>query len=84
MIAAVFLGVLLTASHRLWRVLVVSIAAAMTHSLSFFAARILGRSQAWIFGNDFLPRFLLGGENACRLRAFIGRGMGWADVSPTA
>ena len=42
--------VLLTASHRLWRVLVVSIAAAMTHSL-FFSPPVLGRSQEVIIGN---------------------------------
>ena len=62
-IAAVFLGVLLTASHRLWRVLVVSIAAAMTHNYSFFAARVgaLPRNVYWELS---LPRFPLGGEKS--------------------
>ena len=53
-IAAMFLGVLLTSSHRLWRVLVVSIAAAMTHSLSFFAARV-GALPRNVYWEHFLP-----------------------------
>ena len=64
-IATLFLGVLLTSSHRLWRVLVVSIAAAMTHNYSFFAARVgaLPRSLYW---DRSLPCFPLGGENERR------------------
>ena len=54
--------VLPSAAHRLWRVDVDGIAAAMTHSYSFFAALYwgapMGGSWEWL-----LPRILLGGEN---------------------
>ena len=59
--------VLLTSSHRLWRVLVVSIAAAMTHSLSFFAARVLGRSQEMFIGNFLSQDFFWAAKNQARL-----------------
>ena len=52
------LNVLLTAVCRLWRTAVVSIAAAMTHNYSFFAARILGRSQEMLVGNFLSHAFL--------------------------
>jgi hypothetical protein len=51
-------------------VLVVSIAAAMTHNYSFFAARVgaLPRNLYWELS---LPHFPLGGENAVLLQAFV-------------
>ena len=45
--------VLLSAAHRLWRVVVDSIAAAMTHSYSFFAAPCWGAPMKGYLGMAF-------------------------------
>ena len=86
------LRVLLSAAHRLWRVVVDSIAAAMTHSYSFFRRPVLGRSHEGIFGNDVSQDFFgaaknSGGRDGGTMGAVFCRGgmrAAGVGVSPTA